>query len=124
MSYEAGYVYELMDQGGPTDVREAYFKDAVDEMMADDYTLMHMTGMKQSKESFFQSVKKGELNYYSAEHDEINVTIDGDRATMVGKSRVNAAVYGGGRHTWKLRGDFTLVKENGQWKLKSSVAST
>ena len=22
-----------MDQGGPTDVREAYFKDAVDEMM-------------------------------------------------------------------------------------------
>ena len=33
MDYEKGYVYELMDQGGPTDVREAYFKDAVDEMM-------------------------------------------------------------------------------------------
>ena len=33
MDYEKGYVYELMEQGGPTDVREAYFKDAVDEMM-------------------------------------------------------------------------------------------
>lgn len=33
MNYELGYVYELMDKGGPTDVRESYFKEAVDEMM-------------------------------------------------------------------------------------------
>ena len=33
MDYEAGYVYKLMDQGGPTDNREPYFKEAVDEMM-------------------------------------------------------------------------------------------
>lgn len=33
MEYEKGYVYKLMDQGGPTDVRESYFKEAVDEMM-------------------------------------------------------------------------------------------
>ena len=33
MEYKEGYVYELMDNGGPTDVRESYFKDAVDEMM-------------------------------------------------------------------------------------------
>ena len=33
MDYPQGYVYELMDNGGPTDVREPYFKEAVDEMM-------------------------------------------------------------------------------------------
>lgn len=33
MEYPKGYVYELMDRGGPTDVREPYFKEAVDEMM-------------------------------------------------------------------------------------------
>lgn len=33
MEYNEGYVYELMDQGGPTKVTESYFKDAVDEMM-------------------------------------------------------------------------------------------
>ena len=33
MDYEAGYVYDLMEKGGPTDVREPYFKEAVDEMM-------------------------------------------------------------------------------------------
>ncbi len=30
MEYEKGYVYDLMDKGGPTDVREPYFKEAVD----------------------------------------------------------------------------------------------
>lgn len=33
MEYEKGYVFELMEKGGPTDVREPYFKEAVDEMM-------------------------------------------------------------------------------------------
>lgn len=33
MEYDECYVYELMDKGGPTDVREPYFKEAVDEMM-------------------------------------------------------------------------------------------
>lgn len=33
MAYEKGYVYKLMDQGGPTDTREEYFKEAGAEMM-------------------------------------------------------------------------------------------
>ena len=33
MEYEQNYVYQLMDQGGPTDTREPYFKEAVEEMM-------------------------------------------------------------------------------------------
>ena len=33
MDYPKGYVYELMEQGGPTNVMESYFKEAVDEMM-------------------------------------------------------------------------------------------
>ena len=33
MDYEKGYVFDLMAQGGPTDVREPYFREAVDEMM-------------------------------------------------------------------------------------------
>lgn len=33
MEEKSGYVYELMNQGGPTDTREPYFKEAVDEMM-------------------------------------------------------------------------------------------
>ena len=33
MNFTPGYVYELMEKGGPTDVLEPYFKEAVSEMM-------------------------------------------------------------------------------------------
>ena len=98
--------------------------DGLRGMMTEDYTLQHMTGVKQSAETFLKGLLDGTFNYYSAEHDSIEVTVSGDRASMIGKSRVLAAVYGGGKHSWRLRGDFTLRKENGRWKLSSSSAST
>ena len=92
--------------------------------MTEDYTLQHMTGVKQSAETFLKGLLDGTFHYYSAEHDSIEVTVAGDRASMIGRSRVLAAVYGGGKHSWRLRGDFTLRKEEGRWKLSSSSAST
>ena len=93
-------------------------------LMAEDYSLTHMTGVKQSAEVFLKGLLDGTFNYYSAEHDSIEVKIGGDSAVMIGKSRVLAAVYGGGKHCWKLRGDFTLRRENGTWLLTGSRAST
>ena len=95
----------------------------MDRIMTEDYELRHMTGLRQPKQDFFRSVKNGELNYYSAKHDKIIVEVSGDTATMTGQSRVTAAVYGGGRNTWRLQGDFTLRKEDGVWKLTASRAS-
>lgn len=98
--------------------------DGLREMMADDYELLHMTGVRQSAETFLKGLLDGTFNYDFAEHDSIEVRVTGDRATMTGKSRVLASVYGGGKHLWRLQGDFTLKKENDQWKLTSSKAST
>ena len=93
-------------------------------MMTDDYYLLHMTGVKQSAEAFLKGLLDRTFNYFAAEHDSIEVTVAGDQASMIGKSRVLAAVYGGGKHSWRLRGDFTLRKENEHWKFSSSSAST
>lgn len=93
-------------------------------LMASDYYLLHMTGLRQSADVFLRGLLDGAFNYYSAEHDSIDVEIHGDTAAMIGKSRVLAAVYGGGRHLWRLRGDFTLRKEAEGWRLTSSRAST
>ena len=98
--------------------------DGLNSLQTDDYYLMHMTGVKQSREVFIRGLLNGTFNYYSAEHDGLEVKIDGDTAVMVGKSRVVAAVYGGGKGSWRLQGDFTLRKENGVWKLTSSRTST
>lgn len=93
-------------------------------LMSSDYCLYHMTGVKQSADEFIEGLKNGTFNYYSAEHDDIIVKVYGDEATMTGKSIVVAAVYGGGKGSWRLQGDFTLRKENENWKFTSSRAST
>lgn len=98
--------------------------DLLRSLMSDDYYLEHMTGVRQSKDTFLAGLTGGTFNYYSANHDSIEARINGSNAVMTGKSRVLAAVYGGGKHSWRLQGDFTLRKENGEWKLTSSTAST
>ena len=93
-------------------------------LMAEDYVLRHMTGVRQSREAFLRGLESGTFNYYSAEHDSIEVKAAGDSAVMIGKSRVLAAVYGGRKQSWRLRGDFTLRKEEGVWRFTGSRAST
>jgi ketosteroid isomerase-like protein len=93
-------------------------------MMAEDYSLLHMTGVKQTADAFLAGLKDGTFNYYAADHDSIEVEVNGDTARMVGKSRVLASVYGGGKRRWRLQGDFTLHREQDSWKLTSSKAST
>lgn len=94
------------------------------DLMAEDYYLEHMTGVRQSREEFLAGLLAGTFNYYSADHDAIEVRVGADSAEMIGKSRVTAAVYGGAKKRWRLQGDFTLRKEGGVWKLTGSRAST
>ena len=91
---------------------------------ADDFVLVHMTGMRQSKQQYINAIADGTLNYYSATHEQMDISVDGDQATLRGRSRVEAAVFGGGRHTWNLQLYFRLARRNGQWQLTESRAST
>ena len=91
---------------------------------ADDFVLTHMTGMHQSKQVYIQSIANGTLNYYSAEHEQMDIKVNGNHATLTGRSRVNAAVFGGGRHTWRLQLSFQLVKRDGRWQFSAASAST
>ena len=93
-------------------------------LLSDDSVLVHMTGHRQSKGEYLREIASGVLNYYSAQTDSIDITVDGDKARLVGRSRVNAAVYGGGRHTWPLQMDSRLERIDGQWKIVWTKAST
>lgn len=97
----------------------------ITEILDNSFILIHMTGMRQSKEEFIRAVLDGTLNYYTAEHEEIRLlAADEDNATMVGKTRVNAAVFGGGRYTWRLLQDIELVRRQGRWRIAQARAST
>ena len=90
----------------------------------DSFVLVHMTGMRQSKQEYINAIMNGTLNYFSAEHEDMQAEIKGDSAVLVGRSRVTAAVFGGGKHTWQLQLLFQLVKKNGEWRFALASAST
>lgn len=99
--------------------------DHLSGLLTDDYVLIHMTGMHQSKEEYLRCVRDGELHYFTAETEHVLIEMQGeDRAVLTGQSRVNAAVFGGGRHTWPLQLVITMVKQNGRWLMDEAVAST
>ncbi|MBQ9515461.1 MAG: nuclear transport factor 2 family protein [Ruminococcus sp.] len=96
----------------------------LEEVLDDSFVLVHMTGMHQNREEFITAVLDGTLNYYSAVHENLPVTVNGDSAVITGQSYVQAAVFGGGKHYWHLQQKCSLKKTDGQWKITRSVAST
>ena len=99
-------------------------KSALQRVHDDSFVLVHMTGMRQDKETYIRSVMNGTLNYFSAVTEDLDIRIAGDTATMTGKSRVTAAVFGGGKHTWRLQLFFQAKKTETGWKLTKAEAST
>lgn len=97
---------------------------ALASVLDDSFVLVHMTGMRQSKAAFLRSVMDGTLNYFSARHENMPVTVNSDTATITGQSYVAAAVFGGGRSNWHLQQKITLKKKDGAWLVTESVAST
>ena len=97
---------------------------ALSAVLDDSFVLVHMTGMRQPKAAFLKAVVNGTLNYSSAEHDSMDVTVRENTATLIGKSRVHAAVFGGGWHTWRLEQDLHLVKKEKRWLITLAEAST
>ena len=91
---------------------------------ADEFVLIHMTGMHQSKKEYIRAIMDGTLNYYSEETDSIDVSVSGDTAVMTGHSKVEAAVFGGGRHSWRLTLKFDVKKTVDGWKVTKAQAST
>ena len=100
-------------------------RELLNRVLGDSFVLIHMTGMHQPKEVFIRAVEDGTLNYFSAEHQQMDVDFSGESAVMTGKSLVTAAVFGGGRHTWRLQQDLRLErKADHTWKITESKAST
>ena len=97
---------------------------ALEKLLDDDFVLVHMTGMMQPKKDYLKAISNGTLNYFSCEDSEINTVIQGGKARLTGKSKVNAAVFGGGRNIWRLQLDLDLIKKEGSWLITEIRAST
>ena len=87
-------------------------------MLDDNFVLVHMTGLKQNKKEYLTYIKNGTLNYFSNQTENIIIETD---SKFVGQSKVSAAVFGGGKHTWNLELTIELTEND---LIKKIVAST
>ena len=98
-------------------------RELLSEVLGDSFVLAHMTGMRQSKVAFIRAVEDGKLNYFSANHEHIDTEIHGDKAELIGQSVVLAAVFGGGKHLWRLQLKLKLLRQNCEWRITEAQAS-
>ena len=97
---------------------------ALNELLDNSFILVHMTGMRQNKREFIRAVETGTLNYFSEDLQEGRTIVHKDFVQFTGKSIVEAAVFGGGRHTWHLQLDVKYIFAGYDWLISEAVAST
>ena len=96
----------------------------LDRVHDNSFVLIHMTGMCQDKQEYIRAIMNGTLNYYAEQTESIDVQVDGETAVLTGHSKVTAAVFGGGKSTWRLALQLDIRKTNGTWKIARAQAST
>lgn len=98
---------------------------ALEQVLAPEMTLTHMTGYVQSRDEWISQVGDGQMRYYQAREDNIkDVVVTGEHASLTGQNQVQASIWGSSKNWWRLQLKATLAKRNGRWLITKQVAST
>lgn len=94
-------------------------EEKLNEIISEDYELVHMSGKRQSKKQFIDEVTDGTLNYFKSEIKEPTILHDDENsASLVGDVTLTAKVYGiNGK--WTLDTVVSFFKVDGIWYLGS-----
>lgn len=92
---------------------------ALDRLMADEYVLTDPLGHVRNKTETLAAIETNDVDFESAQSDDVNVTIYDDTAVVTGRSTFRGRYKG-----WSMSGCYqytdVLVKRNGSWKAVGS----
>ncbi len=97
--------------------------DALGALLADDFTLVHMTGYRQPKAEWLADVRSGAMTYHSMEDVDVSVDVSGEAPVVTARTRTEATIWGG-HGIWPLRLRITYRRQDGAWIASGTVAST
>lgn len=84
------------------------------EIVSEDMTFTHMSGMQQTREEYFADVADGSLTYYSIGMEKPEIEMDGEHATVTYTAALNANAYGA-RGTFRMKGSHHYENRDGAW---------
>ena len=88
--------------------------DTMREIVSEDMTFTHMSGMKQTREEYFADVSDGSLTYYAIGMEDPVVKVDGDTAMVTYTSALTANAYGA-QGTFRLKETHYYQRIDGEW---------
>ena len=88
--------------------------DTLRRITAEDKTFTHMSGKKQTREEFFAEIRRGILNYYAYNIENLHIEVNADTAHLSGNVTLKAKVYGMSG-SWTVKTEQNFRKENGNW---------
>ncbi len=93
--------------------------DALGDLLAGDFTLVHMTGYRQPKAESLADVRSGAMSY----HAMTDVDVSGDAPVVTARTRTAATIWGSAG-TWPLQLRITFTRDGAAWVAAGTVAST
>lgn len=95
----------------------------LEKILDKNFILTHMTGYKQSKDEWFSQIMDEQMKYYNYRIDNLKVTINNNKAELIGRSKTDARIYGY-RNNWNLQLRMPMEKINGKWIILEAVANS
>ena len=93
-------------------------------MLTDAFTFEHQDRRTQDKNELLGFIADGDLHFFSEYTIDVDVVVDGDTATVTGKSRVTAAWFEIARRPWNF--ELTLTARNSEvgWQVAHAKLAT
>lgn len=105
-----------------TDFMIAQDIDSINAILDERFVLTHITGYQQPKAEWLEEIRSESMKYYGYEMVSTSVKMEGNKATFIGRNRLDARIWGT-RNTWNLQQIMTLGKQGNKWIIMKSVAS-
>jgi hypothetical protein len=97
--------------------------DALGELLAADFTLVHMTGYRQPKAEWLADVRSGAMTYHAMADVDVSVDVSGDAPVVTARTHTAATIWGASG-TWPLQLRITFTRAGSSWIAAGTVAST
>lgn len=92
--------------------------DELDQLLAEDFSLVHITGYEQPKREWFEVIRSGQFDYHAIaiEEEQLTVNITGDAAVLMGRGIFDATINGT-RNPWRLQFTVRYAKRDNRWTM-------
>jgi hypothetical protein len=97
--------------------------DALGALLAEDFTLTHMTGYRQPRAEWLADVRSGAMTYHAVEDVEVSVDVSRGSPVLTARTQTVATIWGG-HGTWPLQLRIAFPFDGTAWLASSTVAST